>query len=226
VFREASGDFVLCIDCHVLIASGALARLIAYLKAAPQTADLLQGPMVHDDLKDCSTHFNPEWRAGMFGTWATDPAGVGPDQPPFEIPMQGLGLFACRRTAWPGFNPRFRGFGGEEGYIHEKFRQRGGRVLCLPFLRWMHRFNRPLGTPYPALWEDRVRNYLIGFHEIGWDTGPVIEHFGAFLGEEAWSMLAARLGRDVVDPQAARRPIAPVASDDDQGTTVENVLYD
>ena len=57
------------------------------------------------------------------------------DAPAFEIPMQGLGLFACRRAAWVGFNTRFRGFGAEEGYIHEKTRQHGGRTLCLPFLR-------------------------------------------------------------------------------------------
>ena len=59
------------------------------------------------------------------------PAGTDPDNPPFEITMQGLGLFACRRDAWPGFNPAFRGFGGEEGYIHEKIRQRGGETLVL-----------------------------------------------------------------------------------------------
>jgi hypothetical protein len=96
--------------------------------------------------------------------------------------MQGLGLFACRRLAWPGFNRRFRGFGGEEGYLHEKFRQAGGRSLCLPFLRWIHRFNRPMGIPYTNTWDDRLRNYLIGFTELGWDTGPVEEHFNEFLG--------------------------------------------
>ena len=77
--------------------------------------------------------------------------------------MQGLGLFACRREAWPGFNPRFRGFGGEEGYLHEKVRRNGGRVLCLPALGWTHRFARPLGPPYRPTWEDRVRNYRIGW---------------------------------------------------------------
>lgn len=198
VFEQARAEFVLCIDCHILIAKDALNRLIAYFQADPQTKDLLQGPMVHDNLRDYSTHFNPEWRAGMYGAWQADPAGADADQPPFEIPMQGLGLFACRRSAWPGFNPRFRGFGAEEGYIHEKFRRRGGKVLCLPFLRWMHRFNRPLGTPYPNLWEDRIRNYLIGFRELGWDTAPVIEHFKSFLGDHVWSMVVERLGRDTV----------------------------
>jgi len=140
----------------------------------------------------------------MYGTWDVNPAGADPDQPPFEIPMQGLGLFACRREAWPGFNPAFRGFGGEEGYIHEKFRRRGGRALCLPFLRWMHRFNRPLGTPYANQWEDRVRNYLIGFRELGWDTAPVVDHFKTFLGEQVWQRVTELLGEGVLSPDDAQ----------------------
>jgi hypothetical protein len=71
--------------------------------------------------------------------------------------MQGLGVFSCRKAAWLGFNPAFRGFGGEEGYIHEKFRQAGARTLCLPFLRWGHRFGRPAGVPYPVLLNDKVK---------------------------------------------------------------------
>jgi UDP-glucose-4-epimerase GalE len=206
VFQEARGKFVLCIDCHILIVNGALKRLIDYVRAHAQTNDLLQGPLIHDNLKDYSTHFNPEWQAGMYGTWGADPAGADPDLPPFEIPMQGLGMFACRRAAWPGFNAAFRGFGGEEGYIHEKFRQRGGKVLCLPFLRWMHRFNRPLGTSYANLWEDRVRNYLIGFGELGWETAPVVAHFKTFLGEQVWSRIVERLDPDLL-PVPARRPV-------------------
>ncbi|HEX6216657.1 MAG TPA: glycosyltransferase [Vicinamibacterales bacterium] len=196
VFQEARGEFVLCADCHILIQPGSLRRLLDYFEANPNTNDLLQGPLIYDDLKSYSTHFKPGWSSGMYGAWASDPAGADPDNPPFEIPMQGLGLFACRREAWPGFNPAFRGFGGEEGYIHEKFRQRGGKALCLPFLRWMHRFNRPAGAPYANRWEDRVRNYLIGFQELGWDTDPVFEHFREFLGEDVWSAVLERLGSD------------------------------
>jgi glycosyl transferase family 2 len=198
VFREAHGKYVLCVDCHVLIAPGALKRLVDFFEADPETNDLLQGPLIYDDLKGYSTHFKPEWCGGMYGTWDSDPAGADADLPPFEIPMQGMGLFACRRDAWAGFNPAFRGFGGEEGYIHEKFRQRGGRTLCLPFLRWMHRFNRPFGVPYPNIWTDRVRNYLIGFREIGWDTGPVIDHFRTFLGEQVWAAVARQLAPDLL----------------------------
>lgn len=197
VFEEASGEIVLCMDCHVLVEKGALRRLIDYCDAHPESRDLMQGPLVYDDLKSIATHFKPEWRGGMYGFWSTTPAGTDPDNVPFEITMQGLGLFACRRDAWPGFNPAFCGFGGEEGYIHEKFRQRGGRVLCLPFLRWIHRFGRPMGTPYPNRWEDRVRNYFIGFRELGWNTAPIVEHFKTVLGEETGKRIIARLEEEL-----------------------------
>jgi hypothetical protein len=203
VFAEAGGEFVLCMDSHVFFVPGALRRLIAYMRARPQTRDLLQGPLVYDDLTTISTHFDPEWRAGMYGTWATDPRGQDPDGEPFEIPMQGLGVFACRRAAWPGFNPRFRGFGGEEGYIHEKVRQRGARALCLPFLRWMHRFNRPLGTPYRNIWEDRFRNYMIGFSELGLPLDGVKREIVAVLGEESGRRLIATLEREGAEADRA-----------------------
>jgi hypothetical protein len=202
VFAEASGEIVLCMDCHVFIVPGALQRLIAFCDADPGSKDLLQGPLVYDDLKAISTHFDPEWRGGMYGVWSNSPAGADPDNMPFEITMQGLGLFVCRREAWPGFNPAFRGFGGEEGYIHQKIRQRGGRVVCLPFLRWMHRFSRPMGVPYPNRWEDRIRNYLIGFGELGWDTAPIAEHFKTVLGEETATRLIAQLEQEIASSGA------------------------
>jgi Glycosyl transferase family 2 len=202
-FAEASGEFVLCIDCHVFIVPGAIKRLLDYLDADPSTADLLQGPLLYDDLTSISTHFRPEWRAGMFGTWDKNGDLADRDEP-FDIPMQGLGLFACRRTAWPGFNTDFRGFGGEEGYIHEKFRRLGARTLCLPFLRWTHRFNRPLGVPYVNRWDDRVRNYLIGLRELGLDAGPMLEHFKVHLGEGAATSLFAR-----IETELAKRPPVP-----------------
>jgi hypothetical protein len=120
----------------------------------------------------------------MWGIWATDPRGLDPEGKAFEIPMQGMGLFSCRRDAWPGFNPAFRGFGWEEGYIHEKIRRAGGNTLCLPWLRWVHRFGRPAGVPYPLYIEDKLRNYLIGFIELAWDPAPALEHFAADLSPE------------------------------------------
>jgi hypothetical protein len=199
VFEEASSPFVLCIDSHVLIVPGALSKLIAYFEACPDSADLLQGPMLYDDLRKLTTHMEPRWRAGMYGVWESDPRGADPAAPSFEIPMHGLGLFACRRTAWPGFNPDFRGFGGEEGYIHEKIRGRGGRTLCLPFLRWLHRFGRPLGLSYVNRWEDRMRNYVIGFNELGLDTTEMEVHFAELLGAETSARIFTEIKRDLVE---------------------------
>lgn len=207
IFAEATGDIVLVMDCHVMLAPGAIDRLVAYWAEAADPRDLLQGPLLRDDLKSISTHFHPVWRRGMYGIWATDPRGLDPDAAPFEIPMQGLGLFAISRAAWPGLNPRFHGFGGEEGYIHEKVRRRGGRVLCLPFLRWMHRFERPRGLPFPNTWEDRVRNYMIGWSELGLPVGPVEAYFREFLraevGSELTEMIIAQARAEITPAAAA-----------------------
>lgn len=189
IFRQANSDYVLSIDCHVLIVPGALKRLIEYFETVADDNDLLQGPLLHDSTQDIKTHMAGEWRGGMYGVWASDERGIDPDSPPFEIPMHGLGLFACKREAWPGFNPRFRGFGGEEGYIHQKIRNRGGRVICLPFLRWLHRFPRPLGVPYPLEWQDRIFNYMVGFSEVGWNQESIKQHFTSLLGEEQARLL-------------------------------------
>jgi hypothetical protein len=197
VFREACGEFVLCVDSHVLVVAGALRRLIDFLEAHPECRDLLQGPMLRDDPERISTHFDPVWSRGMYGTWGHDPRADDPDAPPFEIGMQGTGLFACRREAWLGFSPRFTGFGGEEGYIHEKFRQAGRRTLCLPFLRWIHRFQRPRGYSYANRWEDRVRNYLIGHHELGLDAADVERHFSEILGRELFDRIAAEVRHEM-----------------------------
>ena len=152
-----------------------------YYQAHPDSRDLLQGPLLKDTLARVSTHWHPVWRDQMWGVWSVDRRGLEPEGEPFEIPMQGMGAFSCRTAVWPGFNPAFRGFGGEEGYIHEKFRQRGGRCLCLPWLRWVHRFGRSSGPPYPLAIEDKLRNYLIGFLELGLDLEPALEHFAEFL---------------------------------------------
>lgn len=197
VFREASGDAVLCCDSHVLFASGVISRLKAHYRAHPDCPDLLQGPLVYDDGASFSTHFESVWREQMWGVWGTDPRGQDPDGDPFEIPMQGLGAFSCRKAAWPGFNPAFRGFGGEEGYIHEKVRRAGGRCLCLPWLRWMHRFGRPKGVPYPLTVDAKLRNYVIGHMELGFDLLPVLTHFAEHLPQERVLAVAAEAVRDV-----------------------------
>lgn len=104
------------------------------------------------------------------------PLGLNPG-PAFEIPGQGLGLFSCRTAAWPGFNEHAIGFGGEELYIHEKFRQRGGRALCVPGMKWNHRFYRQGGAKYPNTNYWKCRNYVLEFNELGLPLDVIRKHF-------------------------------------------------
>lgn len=175
VFANARGTFTLCVDCHVLLSLASLGRLVSFLRTRGSSNDLFQGTLVHDDMTTRVTHMNPEWRAKMFGTWGLDPRVNGDE--PFEIPGQGLGLFCCRTAAWPGFNPLFRGFGGEEGYIHRKFHKAGGKCWCLPWLEWMHKFRDGVPTPYPNKLADRIFNYYVGWYELGEDDADITQHF-------------------------------------------------
>jgi len=184
VFTEAKGDFVLCCDCHVLFPPGAIESLRAFYEANPECKDLIQGPLLYDNLKYVATHFNPVWRGEMWGIWSDSVHVDNLDSAVKEIPMQGMGVFSCKKSAWLGFNPRFRGFGGEEGYIHEKFRQAGRKCFCMPWLKWVHRFNRPHGMSYPVRIEDKLYNYVIGHAELGLDIAPVVEHFSEFVPRE------------------------------------------
>lgn len=206
LFAEAGGDVVLCLDRGVLIARGALARLIAYCDAGHASCDLLQGPRLGDDPADVVTHMKPAWRAAIFGTPGCSPLGLDPDAPPFEITMQDLGLFACRRQAWPGLHEHFRGVGGEEGYLHEKIRRNGGRVLCLPFLRWVQRPGAAADLPDRDI-DDRMRNAFVGFRALGWNTAPVAAHFTPLLPGEAGRRRVAWAEEAAHD--VAREPAAP-----------------
>lgn len=214
VFSEASGEAVLCMDSHVLFQPDAIRRLIEFYDENPECMDLLHGPLVYDNLKWVSTHFEDEWRGEMWGVWASDPRGdvkgnaelntnwtTTQKYRPFEIPAQGMGVFSCRREAWPGFNPAFRGFGGEEFYIHEKFRRAGHRVQLLPFLRWVHRFGRPQGVPYPITVDEKLRNYLIGLAELELPLQPAIEHFSEWLSAARIDEIRAELRRDGLLPR-------------------------
>jgi hypothetical protein len=96
---------------------------------------------------------------------------------PFEIPAQGMGLFSCRKESWLGFNEDFRGFGGEEVYIHDKYRAAGRKCLCLPFLKWSHRFTRVDGVPYNVNLHDRIRNYVIGHTELDQPLDGIYDNF-------------------------------------------------
>ena len=178
VFELANTDYVLVMDCHVLLATGCLKKLLNFYDKGLDKGNLLSGPLVYDDFENISTHFDlSKWGSHMWGSWALDPRGLDPNNKPFEIDAMGMGLFSCRKDSWLGFNPKFRGFGGEEGYIHKKYKMNGKKTLCLPFMRWLHRFERPDGVPYHYDLKDRFRNYMIGFQETKQDTNIVVEQF-------------------------------------------------
>lgn len=269
VFAEARGDSVLCLDSHVLLAPGAIARLKRWYADRPDTMDLFHGPILFDQLTHGATHFDNFWRGEMWGIWgqawrarfsselfgvlqdadspqcryvALTPGsppiahlgevplpaiefagherrlmelgfvrhGLDPDDAPFEIPGQGLGLFTCRRDAWLGFNEHFRGFGGEELYIHEKYRQAGRTTWCLPFLAWHHRFGRPGGIKFPLTRWHKVRNYVLGARELDLDLAPIAEHFvtSGLLPRDQWEAILADPENETV-PAGGGASLAP-----------------
>ncbi|SMO31890.1 glycosyltransferase [Propioniciclava tarda] len=186
VFREAQADIVCCVDSHVLIRPGGLAALLRYFDARPECRDLVQGPLLDDRLTAvAATHLHPTWSSGMFGSWGNNGLADDFSEEPYELASQGLGLFACRKDAWPGFHSLFRRFGAEEGYLHEKMRRAGGRTVGLPALAWGHRFVRPRGVPYEHTWESFLRNYELGWAELGWDLTEGREHFRTFVTDDA-----------------------------------------
>lgn len=165
IVEHASGKYVLIIDCHVLIQKNGIKALLEYYKNNQDCKNLVQGPLLYDDLHNISTHFNKKWSGDMYGVWGTNREMYDKGEP-FEIEMNGMGLCSFERKNWPGISKKFTGFGAEEGYIAEKFRQNGGKNICLPQLGWNHRFGRPNGVKYRLVLEDRVWNYLIGWLEL------------------------------------------------------------
>lgn len=238
IIEQANTEFVLVMDCHVLLCPviKTLDKLFEHIDKYPNTKNLYQGPLIHDNLVTSSTNYNDEWGAEMWGRWGSGwscrckrsnfsviQSGnfckfvdfvsqkdikecnycysllpeelnyAGHERPltalgfnrlcqsdeeqEFEIFAQGLGLFFTAKQHWLGFNEYSRGFGGEECYIHEKYRKHGRRAMCLPFLRWLHRFGRPDGVKYELTVDNKLRNYVLEFTELGLDLKPLYDHF-------------------------------------------------
>jgi len=165
IVKHADGKYILIVDCHVLLQPNAIKRLLKYYEDNPNCKNLVQGPLLYDQLNDYSTHFDPKWSGHMYGVWSKNKEAYEKGEP-FEIPMQGMGLCSFEKNNWPGIYEYFHGFGGEEGYIAEKFRLNGGKNICIPQLGWCHRFGRPSGVPYRLILEDRILNYFLGWLEM------------------------------------------------------------
>lgn len=180
VFDFARGEFVICIDSHVMLLPGAINKLW-------EGDCLVHGPMYYDNLRSCCTEMLDVWRGEMWGIWKDSVPPIELPSEPFEIWGHGLGLFGSRKDTWLGFNSKFCQFGGEEGYIHTKYRQAGRKVLCLPWMGWNHRFEdlRDVKSTFRKDMVQRVRNYLIGFDELNMDIQPIVDHFGIQLVNKA-----------------------------------------
>lgn len=207
VFELADTPYVLCMDCHVFLTSGSLEKLIKYYDDGLDEGNLLHGPLLHDDMKGISTHLDIKWGSGMLGQWGFDNRYTDENSEPFEINSQGTGLFSCRKDAWLGFNKLFRGFGGEEVYIHEKYRKHGKKAICLPFLQWVHRFIRVEEVPYPNRWEDRYHNYIVGRIELEQDALDVDEEFKKYIPEEKRNQIKLDVIDKIVDGVNYRKTI-------------------
>lgn len=269
IIEEATTDFVLVMDCHVLLCPvvDTLDRLFTLMSYEPKTNDLYTGPLVYDNMNQVATHYNNSWGAQMWGQWGStwecicesfkfsvinndgkckfvsmveqeeltqceycshklpdikfaghenklrkegyQTFGKNVHDQPFEVFAQGLGLFFTRKNAWLKFNEHARGFGGEECYIHEKYRKAGRKTICLPFLRWLHRFGRPDGVQYPLTTENKLRNYILEFTELDLDMAPLKKHFVEDCGfpEAEWQNI-------VSEANSIYNPLKPDNSDE------------
>jgi len=199
IFDLSETEYTMSVDSHVLFEPNSIKKLIEYFDEDKDQGNLLQGPILYDDFENYSTHFTNEWSSGMWGCWGTDERGSSADNDPFPITNQGLGVFACRTSEWLRFNKDFVGFGGEEGYIHEKYIQAGKTTMCLPFLRWLHRFQRPVTPTYPNNLKTRFENYVIGFKELDLDLTECITHYKTHLTTTEINTILAKHELDAIE---------------------------
>ena len=173
VFKHSSNEYVVVCDCHILFPHYSFEALKNFYLQNHKLYDLIQGPLLYDDILTESTHLKEGWGSQFFGKWDK----IEIKNSFAEIPAQGMGVFSCKRNEWLGFNKNFKGFGGEEYYIHEKYKQHGGRCVCVKDFKWLHRFNRPAGIPFPNTLHDRFHNYIIGRIELDLPYDDVIDEF-------------------------------------------------
>lgn len=186
LFEYSEAEFCMSIDSHVLFEPNTIKKLIDFLSVHSGSKDLYHGPMFYDCLHghDPCAKMDPIWRGQMYGIWACDERANDSSNLPFEIDMHGLGVFLSRTDSWLGFNEHFNSFGGEEGYIHKKYQLADRKIWCIPFLRWLHRFDRPNGAPYKPQLHDKIKNYFIACRELGSSVSDVISHFTTEIEED------------------------------------------
>jgi len=176
VWEHATGTHVLLVDCHVLLAPNAIARLVAAARSGEVGHDMWVGPLRSEANARIATELAPELRGDFYGTWFVNNQHTG--DTPREVLAHGSALMFMQKDKWPAFSQHFKGFAGEEIYIHDKVRKQGGRVMYQPWLGWCHRFPRFGAVPYNLTLNDKFHNYLIAGYEMGWNVPQLREYFG------------------------------------------------
>lgn len=57
-----------------------------------------------------------------------------------------------------------------------------------------------MGIPYKTSWKTRLRNYLLGWDELGLDPAPAIQHFEQLLGAAEVQPMLASIDREMHGP--------------------------
>jgi len=206
-----------CVDSHIQFRVGALPAIDRFWQVhQDKQNDLVQGPILNESMDVMATSFKDVWGVDvppqstryseMWGQWHKDVANGKPRhevEPFFEIPAQGLGLFSVNRESWLGFNPHMTGFGGEEFYIHEKYRKAGRKCWCLSQLQWWHLFGEP--KTYPLQRGHKCRNYVLGLTELGIPLDRAYEHFVAskLIPQQEWDRYVAEANSLAPKPAVA-----------------------
>jgi glycosyltransferase involved in cell wall biosynthesis len=175
VFANSKTDWTICIDSHVLFPADVIPKVMKEIQSLFQS-DLYSGPMIMNN-GDHSTHMDEQWRGHAWGIWRQDQSVLN-SRYPVKVWGQGCGLLLCHTKNWLGFSEDFNGFGGEEGYIHEKYRLNNREFFILPYLRWWHRFGNPDVKHYNITLYSKVRNYVVSNLELGVPTlDGIYDHF-------------------------------------------------
>lgn len=69
LFKEANGDFVLCLDARVMLCENVIKCVKDHINSHPDSKDLVSGPLVFKDCMNFSTHQTEVWSNGVLGVW-------------------------------------------------------------------------------------------------------------------------------------------------------------
>lgn len=233
-FHSARGEWVLVLDSHILLEPGAIRRVYDWIRkpANRNSSDLFHGVLQYDNHKMFHTHLEI-WNEdgsprigddGVFGQWVTDPRGQSSKGKPFEVAASGGWCVLARRQAFlqVGYHHLMRGFGGEEGFIAERFRRAGRKVWCHPALQGVHRFGRRSKDLYHVTVGEKARNHVIGWLDLGFDLEQLRAIWAPKIPSEVDGLFARTVaefqadasGRRAPAPQPAQQPVHPQPAPD------------